>query len=179
MFFNLFQKKKPEPTFRDLVWVDTSAKWKGMISLLQQKQEVVVAAWFPETISLLKQQFELAGIRADVLDARHVRQGLVSGKTLILAKHYPLRSKETPLLEMDAAEVFVCSALDEPFFLHFGGERILELMKKMGVNSDEIIEHNMIRQSIKRAQDNLEEKVLLDNSAASAAAWFQKNVPAS
>jgi len=55
----------------------------------------------------------------------------------------------------------------------------LELMKKLGVNADEIIEHKMIRQSIKRAQDNLEEKVLLDNSAASAAAWFQKNVPAS
>jgi len=179
MFFNLFKKKTPEPVFRELVWMSTPAKWRAIAGMVKEQPQIVIAAWFPETIHQLQQSLNAAGLLSTVHDARQIRQAMVAGKTLLMAEHYPLREKELPLLDMQAANVIVCSALDEPLFLHFGGGRIQELMQKLGSNEDEMLEHNMIKQAIGRSQQSINEKVTVDNSASSAELWFQRNVPAS
>lgn len=172
MLFNLFKKKEPEAAFKDLVWMTNAGKLKGMVQLFNQYPNAIVAAWFPETIQQLEQ---LGGLRS-IADARNLRQAQVSGKVLIIAEHYPLREKEEQLLQMQATQVFVCSALDEPLLQHFGSDKILLLMQKMGMTDSENIEHPLIKQSIKRAQEKLSEKVLFDRTAASSAEWFRINV---
>jgi hypothetical protein len=179
MFFNLFKKKTPEPAFRELVWMSTAAKWRAIAGMAKEQPQIVIAAWFPNSMHSLQYALDAAGLTCTVHDVRQIRTAMVAGKTLLLAEHYPLREKELPLLEMQAANVMVCSALDEPLFLHFGGGHLQELMQKLGSAEDEVLEHNMIKQAIARAQQSISEKITVDNSAASADAWFQRNMPAS
>lgn len=65
--------------------------------------------------------------------------------------------------------------MDEPFFTLFGGERIHELMKKMGTGDDEVIAHRMISKSIQRAQEKITQKVQVEKTSDSAQQWLVIN----
>ena len=70
------------------------------------------------------------------------------------------------------------TALDEPLFLHLGGERIAELMKRMGAKENEAIEHAMINKSINRMLQKLNEDITHEKEVNSSSAdWFKVNVP--
>lgn len=102
--------------------------------------------------------------------------------TLIFAEHYPLLSKEQPVLERIASlsdtDLKVCfyMSLDEPLMKKFGSDRIIELMKKMGMQEDEAIEHSMISSALSNAQKKLDAKVQTDAKSSSAEEWFKRNV---
>ncbi len=176
MLFNLFSKKSPAPAFREMLWMTTAAKWNGLLELIQQHPDAVIAAWFPDTIIHLKDLLQRNGINNPVHDARRIHSTITESKALLIAEHYPLRTREENLLQMNASEVIVLSALEEPLFQYFGGSHLLELMQKIGAKEDEIIEHDMVKKAIANAQEKLAKKVLVENTAHSAEAWFQKNV---
>jgi preprotein translocase subunit SecA len=58
----------------------------------------------------------------------------------------------------------------------FGGERTIELMKKLGLQEDEPVGHTMITKSIQNAQSKLEKEVLVEHKTNSAQEWFILNV---
>jgi preprotein translocase subunit SecA len=72
--------------------------------------------------------------------------------------------------------VLIYSALDDALFLQFGGERIRDMMTKMGMTATEPLEHTMISSAIARAQEKLEKKVSLEQAAHNAKAWLEKNI---
>lgn len=101
-------------------------------------------------------------------------------KTLYCIDHYPMHSVFSNLLiglgEIDpAAELITYGGLDEPILDMFGGERIRELMQKMGLNQSEIIEHAMISGAMENAQKKIEAKVTVESKANSASEWFKLN----
>ncbi|MBK8044067.1 MAG: hypothetical protein IPK21_16270 [Haliscomenobacter sp.] len=87
------------------------------------------------------------------------------GKTVIFLEHYPLLSRETTLTKgWKPAQALFLTALDEPLFSRFGGDRLVNLVQQLGLEETENLEHPMITKSIARAQRKLDEKLKEETS---------------
>jgi hypothetical protein len=173
--FGWFSKKDKTPArkCRDLVWISRDAKWKALPALLKEKQPVFVYGWFPTTIEKAKKVVADAGLHMPVQYASDFSDLSASNANVIVLEHHPLVHKEEWILSAGyPKEILVLSALDEPLFTYFGGERIISLMQKMGMDESETIEHKMISSSILRAQQKISDKVMADFSAKSMEEWF-------
>jgi len=173
--FGLFKKKEPIIKVINKVWITENAKWNACLQLLAENPTIQFVAWFEDTRKKLNELLEQHNHQHKVI---LYRQTIGSQKlNYIFVEHYPLYSKEIDLFkQLELNEVSILNSLDEPLFLEFGGERIAPLLQKMGLQPDEMIEHNMISMSIKRAQEKIAEKVLIDNTANNQAEWLLKNM---
>ena len=96
---------------------------------------------------------------------------------VVFAEHYPLPKKEQELFKtLNLKEIPIMSSLDEPLFKHFGGERLIDTIKKLGMNEDEVIGHSFITSAIRNAQEKLGKKVRMEKAASSAEEWFKANI---
>ncbi len=103
--------------------------------------------------------------------------GKLAGQTPVFLEHFPLAATEHALIEnWSFTTIDVYSALDEPLLDTFGGAEIKNMMQKMGMQQDEMIEHPLVSKSIANAQNKLAEKLNFPSTASSQAEWFQKNV---
>jgi hypothetical protein len=72
---------------------------------------------------------------------------------------YPVKDKEQEwfqsLQQVSAAPIGVHLSMDDPFFELFGGEKLKELIQRMGMKEDECFENNMIDRSIVRGIEKL------------------------
>ena len=101
----------------------------------------------------------------------------LQSKTPVFVEHYPLHSKELELIKNWTAEkIIVYSAMDEPLFKHFGSEKLVPLMKMMGMKEDEVIEHSMVTKSIIKGQEKIASQVNSEHSASSQGEWMKKNI---
>lgn len=101
----------------------------------------------------------------------------VQGRILAFAEHYPLLAKEEQAFKrLMLKEVNVLSSLDEPFFAQFGGEKTIEIIRKLGMNEDEIIAHSFVNRAIKNAQEKIGKKVVIERVASSQEEWYRLNV---
>jgi preprotein translocase subunit SecA len=53
---------------------------------------------------------------------------------------------------------------------------MVELLRRLGMNDDEVIGHSMINKSIRNAQKKIQEKITTEQKAASQRAWIALNV---
>ncbi len=173
--FGLFKKKEPIIKVINKVWITENAKWNACLQLLTENPTIQFVAWFEDTRKKLNELLEQHNHQHKVI---LYRQTISSQKlNYIFVEYYPLHSKEIDLFkQLELNEVTILNSLDEPLFIQFGGERIAPLLQKIGLQPDEVIEHNMITMSIKRAQDKIAEKVLIDNTANNQAEWLLKNM---
>ena len=172
--FDFFRKKNSAPAIRDLVWMNTAAKLRGCVALLAEHPDAVVAAWFSDTRAHFAEFMRNQNLHAEILPAERLTPLLTDQKTVLLLEHYPLKERETTLMESwTPGSVLVLSALDEPLFQRFGGENTIQLMQKLGMGPDEHLEHTLITRSIAQAQEKLASKSAVDHRGApSAEAWF-------
>jgi hypothetical protein len=111
-----------------------------------------------------------------------VRSFVKSGRVMFLfLGHYPLPTKDNKLIEevkklSPEAQLTFYSSLDEPIFNLFGGENLVGLLEKLGMNQDEVIEQGMVRKSMERAREKLQTIVKHEIAADSQEEWFEKNV---
>jgi hypothetical protein len=176
--FDWFKKKEKSPALRakDIIWINSAEKWKALPAFIASHQPAVVVCWFQETLEKAKQVLATsdAGITPQL--HHHVVDSSLQDKTLILLEHYPLPEKEASILSSSTpGEIIVLSALDDPLFMYFGGERLMGLMEKLGMAPGETIEHSMLTASIKRAQDKISSKITVDFSARSQDEWFRRS----
>lgn len=180
MAFNLFGTKKlvDSISFTDITLITETAKAKALVAAAMRNTQSVFLAWFEETAAKYKTVFEDNGMDSNrIVEAKHFARGKYPNKEIIFLEHYPLRAKEMQLLQTAAPQKYIVyNALEEPLFQIFGGQRIIELVKKMGMADDEILEHNMISKSIQNAQEKIAEKVILERSARSQKEWLDLNV---
>lgn len=153
------------------------AKWKALASRLKKDQGIIVIFWFEETMRLAQEAFSPETALAErFLLARQVHPSQAQLKKIIFAEHYPLAQKEKELMErLHFQEAEIWSAMDDPLFREFGSDKIIQLMKQLGMKEDQVIEHNMISKAIHNAQEKIEAKVSLDQLAVSQDEWLQKN----
>jgi hypothetical protein len=173
--FGFFKKKEPAIQVIDKVWMTEDGKWNACLQLLATNTNLQFVAWFEDTRKKLNELLEQHNYQHKVV---LYRQTTSSQKLdYIFVEHYPLLNKETELFKhLELTTATVLSSLEEPLFMQFGSERLGPLLQKIGLESDEMIEHNMITLSIKRAQEKIASKVLIENTANNQAEWLSKNV---
>lgn len=178
MFFNLFGKKEKKTTFTDINYMSAKAKSEAVLRLAREEPDTIFLAWFADTAASYKQAFSREGIpESRVLETRQFHSAKAAGKKIVLLEHHPLRSKEDSLLkDLEEKSFTVYNSLDEPIFALFGSDRIIDLMKKMGMKEDEAVSHSLISKSVKNAQEKIEKKVTLEIPANSQKEWIGKNV---
>jgi hypothetical protein len=176
--FDIFSKKEKLPEMKDMVWKNLNGKFSGLLKLIEQYPESVWISWFSDTQSIFN-QFLKSGIskQIEIKMAKNVKPSMIENKTVVFLEHYPLRLEEEKLIQLwKPKEIFVLNSLDEPLFEAFGAQRIITLMENMGMKDDEQIQHDMVTKSIKRAQEKLQQKVVIENSANSSKDWFKMNI---
>ena len=178
MFFNLFKKKQAGSTFTDKTYTNAEAKKRACVALANQDPKVIFVAWFAETANVFKELFAANQLPEDrILDARTLHSSKIAGHSPVFLEHFPLYEKEEALVKnWEPAQIVVYNSLDEGLFEHFGGEKILAIMKQMGIQEDELIEHPLISKSIRNAQDKIAQQVNLEQSAQSQKEWIKKNI---
>lgn len=170
--FNFLSRSKPKYEIIDKVWISSDAKWKACLAMITANSNCTLVTWFPHTYELL---IEKVGNKNQVIRAEQsIEKGIDT--MLVFVEHYPLPTPEHKLFEqLKQNEIPIVSSLDEPLFMHFGGERTIELMKKLGLQEDEPVGHAMISSSIRNAQKKLEKLVVVEQKANSAEEWFRIN----
>lgn len=175
--FNLFGKNKKGPKAIDKVFISAGAKWEYCKKLHGENPSVIFMAWFEETVTAAENNLNRGpGKPATIVLVREAGHIQPPGATIIFLEHHPLRTAETGLMDkMGITEAVFLSSLDEPLFTAFGGEKIITLMKKLGMNENEPIEHQMISNAIRKAQEKTGKKVSIEQTARSQGGWLKKN----
>jgi hypothetical protein len=173
--FGFFKSSKDKIKVIDKVWMTRSARLQACKAMYGANAQCLFIVWFEESALALKQVVPGGAVfLAAGVELQHLQNRLV-----VFAEHYPLRKIEDELYQrLNLTEVNVLSALDEPLFSFFGGERLQEVMRKMGMGDNEIVGHSMITSAIKNAQQKLEQRVVSEKKAASQEKWFEMNFPA-
>ena len=170
----LFKSREPEVKVIDKVWMSADAKFNACAAMAHANPNCVFICWFPETHAALKKFLN----ESNLVLARQAASMSFQDKMLVFAEHHPLSSKESALFKsLNLKEAPVLSSLDEPLFMRFGGERTLELMKKLGMKEDEVVGSNLITKALRNAQQKIEKQVLVEREANSQHEWFALNLP--
>lgn len=181
MLFNLFGKKDSgadDHVFVDRAYITTASKMKACAELARKEPNHLFICWFADTAVKFKEFFKQEGLDENlVTETHHLHGAKLQNKTPVFVEHYPLHAKEIELIKnWNAEKIIVFSAMDEPLFKHFGSEKLIPLMKMMGMKEDEVIEHNMVSKSIIKGQEKIAEQVNSEQSASSQAGWMEKNI---
>ena len=181
MLFNLFGKKEAEKDnhiFTDRAYITTAAKMNACAELARKEPDRLFICWFADTAVKFKDFFRQQGLDENLItEPHHLHASKLQNKIPVFVEHYPLYTKEIELIKnWDAKNIIVYSALDEPLFKHFGSEKLIPLMKMMGMKENEVIEHSMVSKSIIKGQEKIAEQVSLEQSASSQAEWMTKNL---
>jgi hypothetical protein len=181
MLFNLFGKKDDDAdnhVFTDRAYVSTAAKMKACADLASKEPNHLFICWFADTATKFKEFFIQQGLdEGIIMEAHNLHAAKLQNKVPVFAEHYPLHQKETDLIKnWNSEKIVVYSALDEPLFKHFGSDKLIPLMKMMGMKEDEAIEHSMVTKSIIKGQEKIAQQVTLEQSATSQEEWMRKNI---
>jgi len=181
MAFNLFGKKEeaaPEGIFTDRTYMSTAAKINACVALAKEQPGTVFICWFNDTLKNFKAAFLQNGLDETlVMDAKQVHSAMLQHKTPVFTEHFPLHAKELALVQhWPQQKIVVYSAMDEPLFKHFGSERMIPLMKMLGMKEDEMIEHALVTKSIIKGQAKIAGLVTMEQPANSQGEWLERNL---
>ncbi len=175
--FGFGKKEKPVPV-TDLIWLNDTGKKAGLLQLLQQKPAAVLCAWFADTATAVESFLGGKEPGHTIYLQRELHTSITNNKELIFLEHYPLFKKEQELFRsLNAAAITVLSSLEDPLLKQFGGEKISNLMRTLGVDEEEAISHKMITSSLVNAQQKLDKEITTELLASSAEEWFKRNRP--
>lgn len=175
--FNFFKKKGPVINVVDKVVINETAKLHTLLNLWKNDKNIAFIFWFDESLRQAENYFSSQTTEPiPLLTAREAASPQLGDRTPVFAEHYPLRSREEELyLKMNLENVQVFSSLKEPLFQQFGADKIIQVMQQLGMKEDEVIEHSMISNSIRRAQEKIEKKDIIEQAAHSQKDWLEKN----
>lgn len=178
--FGLFGKKNSGPKIKDKVVIDPEVKLRTLFNEWNSNKETAIIFWFDESLDEAARFFStLTNEPVSLLTARETSLASTNARPVLFAEHYPLRSKEEELYKrLGLQEVTVYSSLQEPLFKRFGSDKIIQVMKQLGMKEDEVIEHALISKSIRNAQEKIEDKLVTELSSRSQGGWLEKNFPA-
>ncbi len=179
--FGLFGKKESNNSIgllTDRVYISKNAKDKAIVSLASTDTHAIFIGWFTDTVNYYKSLFESRSLEtARIHDAKTVNMPVLENKAVIFLEHYPIQAKETTFCESRKLEKSVVySSLDEPLFKHFGSDKMIPIIKMLGMKEEEAIEHSFVSEAIQKAQLKISEKVMAEISTHSQEEWLKKNL---
>lgn len=172
--FGFFGDNRPTIKIIDRIWMATSNKYMACKDMQAHQPDAVFLTWFEESNRQLKEVIEKPeGVRM----VGKTEPDQLTNRMVIFVEHYPLPEIELTYFEkLKQPEIPVLSALDEPFFQLFGGDRLVKLMDSLGLEEGEAIGHKMITKAIQNAQKKIASKVKFEKMAASQKEWFSLNL---
>jgi hypothetical protein len=175
--FSLFKKKDSIP-ITDYIFMTSAAKWAALAQLQKEDNSVYFIGWFNDSLDIGRSIFRQQNLDdSRLLSAKECNSTNMQDHIVIFVEHYPLRNVETALFErLHLKKVKIYAALDEPLFLRFGGEKIVQLMQKMGMKETEMVQNNLISQAIRNAQEKMEKNLVIEQNADSQQDWIRKNL---
>jgi hypothetical protein len=175
--FGLFKSAEKGPKVIDKVWMSKAAKMNACKDLLKLDSSCVFIAWFEATKDEFVRELGLVSQNNNVFTVDSITVDQLRDSIVAFVEHHPLRTKEDQIFKrLMLKDVNVLSSLDEPFFAQFGGEKIIDLMRKLGMNEDEVIGHSMINRAIRNAQEKIRKKVVVEKNASSQDEWYKLNM---
>ncbi len=179
MLFNLFGKTNKETAiiFTDKVFVSSSAKMNACLQLAKDQTNILFIAWFAETAKKFTEYFARHGFAGiEIVQASRFHIGKLADKIPVFLEHYPLHEKELALMQQWPSQtIMVYSSMDEPLFKELGSDKMIPLIKLLGMKESEAIEHSFVTQSIMKGQQKIASKVGAEQPAGSQAEWMRKN----
>jgi hypothetical protein len=187
-FSNLFGKKEPE-LLRAKVMSTRTALNTHIASEVNSGKVLTILFFASSQENIL--QLTSENHRENVVHAEQLSNAStqarirtfvsIAGNTVVFGERFPLSPQEQQLAKQleqlgVAMPILAYAALDDSFFIQFGGERIANLMKSMGMDDREFIEHPMIQSAIKNAQTKLTQKVSITSRTKSPEEWFRMHV---
>jgi preprotein translocase subunit SecA len=99
----------------------------------------------------------------------------------IVAEHHPLHECDEALLSFMSnlpcrSRIRFHSALDEPLLRMFGAERVLDIVKRLGLDERQYISHPLISSAIEKAQKRIKDKATGNQRVDSIDEWFHYNL---
>jgi len=178
MLFSLFQKKKTVIIFTDKTYISSAARKNACVALARENENILFIAWFAQTAKEFRETFTHNQLPENrIIEVRNLHSAKINNYTPVFLEHFPLYAKEEELVKnWDVKKLDVYNSLDEPLFKYFGGDKIIALMKQMGIKEEEVIEHSLISKSIRNGQENLAKKINFEQSASSQKEWIEKNI---
>lgn len=172
--FSFFKKTPAGISIRDIVFMNEEGRNNALLQ--KDPDTTVFICWFESTKTTLQDIFTKQGKPANHI-FWYKQLNHIQNKTVIFTEHYPLASKEKELFEKLMLEkAVVYSSLTDPLFIQFGGEKIIEILRKLGMDKNESIEHNMITSAIAKAQEKIAQKVQFEQTANSQKEWITRNI---
>jgi hypothetical protein len=181
MLFNLFGEKEKEPDdrlFIDKVFISAGGKLNACMDLAKLQPDTLFIAWFSETARIFRDAFIQNNLDEKLIaEAGHVYTAQMTNHKIVFLEHYPLLTKETEFAEnWNLNNCRVYSSMDEPLFKHFGSEKMLPLIKLLGMKENEPIEHSFVSQSIHKGQQKIAALVSFEQTGSSQEEWMKRNV---
>lgn len=174
--FGLFKKSEARIKVDDKIWMSSEEKIDAIREMLRLNPACLFLVWFEDSLMTYQQHLGLPAGSPQLMTVERAGVSDVAGKMVIFLEHYPLADAEQiQYRRLSLQNVPVLSSLDEPIFDLFGGDRIREMMKRLGMEKGEIVAHDMINSAIRRAQQKIAGKVRLEKKATSAKEWFAMN----
>lgn len=179
MFGNLFGgKEEKDHLFRHVVYMTSEGKKMALLKLAKEDEKPVFIAWFPETAKRMGDYFNENGVDKNrIIEAEKFTDAKLAGHKPVFLEHYPIPEKEKNLVaSWSLMNIPVYSAMDEPLFKHLGAEKMIPMMKMLGMKETEAIQHSMVSKSIIKGQESIAEKAGMDLPAHSQEEWMNKNL---
>ncbi|TGM03461.1 hypothetical protein EHQ76_09615 [Leptospira barantonii] len=173
-----FLKRQPSVPITDEVWISQDSKLEKCKRLLRKNDSYLFVFWFEDSLEKFQTALDLGKNSPNLAYAYELSVVDLASRTPIFCEHHPLRKTEQDLfLSLKFKEVTVFSSLDEPLFQKFGGEKVAELMKQLGVAGNSI-SHSWVTASIRRAQEKIAAKISIEQRTRSSQdEWFSLNLP--
>lgn len=100
---------------------------------------------------------------------------------VLFSEHHPMASKDEALLEVITGlpcrnSIVFHTALTDGFLSHFGGEKLMGLLRQMGHDEDTYLSHPMVSAAIRRAQEKIDKQVSQEMRTRSEEEWFRYNI---
>jgi hypothetical protein len=175
--FSFLRNKKAGTKIIDRVFISSKAKTNAIVEMIQNQNNTSIMCWFDESYEQLEKLIQSNNLNAGIYMAKENLPYNALVNPVVFVEHHPSGIKEKELLEkLPIREAIFYSALDEPLFKHFGGDKIVLMMEKLGLSENEAIEHPMISAAIENAQEKISTGLVIEHSAQSQADWFSKNI---
>lgn len=174
---SFFGNKEIKPKTIDRVFISSKARLTAILEIIRNQPKLIFITWFEESSGQLETLLLTNNPQVEIYMAKEIAAHNVLDKPVVFFEHYPLITRETELIQkLQLKEAIFFSALEDPLFKHFGGDKIISMMEKMGLSENEAIEHPMITNAIRNAQEKISQEVSIESHARSQAEWFSKNI---
>jgi hypothetical protein len=176
--FSFFKKKSGVKTPELVVFTTKVQLYKWLIDDCRDTT-CVLFYFFDET----GKELEVLLKAANIDNARPVEWSKAGGiaipKKAYIVELYPLSAPYDTLMERLTShpdcQVVPLSHLESPIFLKFGGERLMNVIGRLGMKENESISHSMVTRAVSNLQKKLDTKIVSEKKTASIESWFQEN----